>query len=151
MVVKPKATWTLRSTIDALSLFVSFAGSVSQKRNGFVFVAVILLVRRQLLAPVGDASLIDASFTKATSIEATRGGNGPSAQQNATRVVDMEIPFHQFPNFPQNDQGLHPLEFVHIPKTGGTSIEMAGKLCFQTQASMYVLCNPSTHTSRALF
>ena len=29
--------------------------------------------------------------------------------------------------FPQNERGLHKLEFVHIAKTGGTSIELAGK------------------------
>lgn len=117
MRVAPKAKWALRNTIDAL---FSFPGSLSPKRNGFVVVAVTLLARRQLVsAPVSDGSLIDTSFTEATS---AGDESGPSAQQNTLRVLDNEKHFHYFP---QNDRGLHQLEFVHIPKTAGTSIEMA--------------------------
>ena len=40
----------------------------------------------------------------------------------------------------QNDHGLHELEFVHIPKTAGTSIEVAGKSLNLSSYSFVLKC-----------
>ncbi len=60
----------------------------------------------------------------------------PSAREVAT-ILDNAISPDEHPAItagdrppamPQNDRGLHRLEFVHISKTGGTSIEVAGEI-----------------------
>ena len=57
----------------------------------------------------------NSTVSDTTAVAANSKKNGPDV------VDDTSAPF------PQNVRGLHKLEFVHIAKTGGTSIELAGK------------------------
>lgn len=56
-----------------------------------------------------------STVSDTTAVAANSKKNGPDV------VDDTSTPFLQ------NERGLHKLEFVHIAKTGGTSIELAGK------------------------
>ena len=76
----------------------------------------------------GIANILDAAVPPELSQTNQRGTtiSAPAQTLRKDRAVSHVSNDEDVAPFPQNDQGLHKLvEFVHIAKTGGTSIEVA--------------------------